>query len=160
MWIEISCFLPIFIKLFDSSFNLLLSFTRTLKWNKFNLYRTLMKIIRFPFYHELLQKLGKDLNIKNKVKVYINRKSYINNWNKLALYFRISHIKSILINVYVYKSCKKVLQFVMWNDFPSFLYFLYFLPLHSWQTAIFWDQWNDHPPNHAQWPTPAIIDEL
>jgi presenilin-like A22 family membrane protease len=38
-----------------------------------------------------------DLIIKNKV--HINTKSYINNWNKLALHFRISHTKSILINV-------------------------------------------------------------
>jgi hypothetical protein len=35
-----------------------------------------MKIICFPFYHELLQTMHrKDLNIKNKV--YINTKSYI-----------------------------------------------------------------------------------
>ena len=46
-----------------------------------------------------------DLNIKNNV--HINTKSYINNWNKLALHFRISHTKSILINVlYVY--CKAI----------------------------------------------------
>jgi hypothetical protein len=70
----------------------------------------------------------KDLNIKNKVYIYIT-KSYINNWNKLALYFMISHTKSILINVY-FKNGKKVLQFVMWNNFPSFLtcIFLYFCP--------------------------------
>jgi hypothetical protein len=43
----------------------------------------------------------KDMNIKNKV--YIITKSYIKNWNKLALYFGISYAKSILINVYVYK---------------------------------------------------------
>jgi hypothetical protein len=63
-----------------------------------------------------------DLNIKNNVHIS-NTKSYINNWNKLALHFRISHTKSILINVlYVYcKNGKKVLQFVyMRNDFPSF----------------------------------------
>jgi hypothetical protein len=41
----------------------------------------------------------KDLNIKNKV--FINTKSYINNWNKLDLNFRISHTESININVYV-----------------------------------------------------------
>jgi presenilin-like A22 family membrane protease len=50
----------------------------------------------------------KDLNIKNKVP--INTKSYLNNWNKLALHFRISHTKSILINVlYVY--CKNGKKF-------------------------------------------------
>jgi hypothetical protein len=41
----------------------------------------------------------KDLNNKNKV--YNNTKSYINNWNKLALYFKIYHTKSIVINVYI-----------------------------------------------------------
>jgi hypothetical protein len=49
-----------------------------------------------------------DLNIKNKV--HINTKSHINNWNKLALHFRISHTNSILINVlYVY--CKNGKKF-------------------------------------------------
>jgi hypothetical protein len=45
----------------------------------------------------------KDLNNKNKVYIYLinNTKSHINNWNKYALYFRISHNKSIVINVYV-----------------------------------------------------------
>jgi hypothetical protein len=32
----------------------------------------------------------------------------------------------------------------------SYMYFLYFCILHSWQTAIFWDQWDEHPPKHAQ----------
>jgi hypothetical protein len=82
-----------------------------------------------------------DLNIKNKVN--INTKSYINNWNKLALHFRITHTKSILINVYVY--CKNGKKFynliVIEKQFSklSDMYFLYLLPLHSLQTAIFWD---------------------
>jgi hypothetical protein len=40
-------------------------------------------------------------NFKNKNKVYTNTKSHINNWNKLALYFKIWRTKSIIINVYV-----------------------------------------------------------
>jgi hypothetical protein len=60
-----------------------------------------------------------DLNIKNKV--HINTKSYINNWNKLALYFRISYIKSILTNVYVYCKNGKKFQNLLCvnNDFNT-----------------------------------------
>jgi hypothetical protein len=66
-------------------------------------------------------------NLNNKNKVYnINTKSYINNWNKLALYFRISHTKSIL-NVYVLKlkSCyvkrfSKLSYMFFLNIFASF----------------------------------------
>jgi hypothetical protein len=52
--------------------------------------------------------------------------------------------------MFTFKNWKNVLQiFVMWNDFPSFLtcilYIFPFFRLHSWQTAIFWDQWDDHP---------------
>jgi hypothetical protein len=45
----------------------------------------------------------KDLNIKNKVYIikYKVIHSYINNRNKLALYFRIYHTISIFIDVYV-----------------------------------------------------------
>jgi presenilin-like A22 family membrane protease len=60
--------------------------------------------------------------IKNKV--YINTKSYINNWNKLALYFRISHTKSILINVYGKKFynllCETIFQ-AFWHAFFIFV---------------------------------------
>jgi presenilin-like A22 family membrane protease len=60
-----------------------------------------------------------DLKIKNKV--HINRKSYINNWNKLALHFRISHTKSILINVYVYcKNGKKFYNLLCETIFQAF----------------------------------------
>jgi hypothetical protein len=71
-----------------------------------------------------------DLNIKNKV--HINTKSYINSWNKLALHFRISHTKSILINVYVY--CKNGEKFynllcetIFEASFPSCILYICYL---------------------------------
>jgi presenilin-like A22 family membrane protease len=60
-----------------------------------------------------------DLNIKNKV--HINTKSYINNWNKLDINIRISHTKSILINVYVYcKNGKKFYNLLCVTIFQAF----------------------------------------
>jgi hypothetical protein len=93
------------IKLFNLNFNLLLAF-----WNEINLIvqdaneNNLLSFLSWTSTNvNLTTKLShtmdrKDLNNKNKV---YNTKTYINNWNKLALYFRISHVKSILINVYV-----------------------------------------------------------
>jgi hypothetical protein len=67
-----------------------------------------------------------DLNIKNKV--YINKKSHINNWNKLALYFRISRY----INSYKclrLKIAKKFYNLLCETIFQAFLHvFFIFLP--------------------------------
>jgi hypothetical protein len=70
----------------------------------------------------------KDLNIKNKV--YINTKSYINNWNKLALYFRIF---SYYINSYKclrLKIAKKFYNFLCEMIFQAFLH-VFFIFLSS-----------------------------
>jgi hypothetical protein len=60
--------------------------------------------------------------------------------------------------MFTFKNCKNVLQLVMWGDFPSFLTWIFYIfcLLHSWQTAIFWDQWDDHPPKHEKWPNAFV----
>jgi hypothetical protein len=87
---------------------------------------------------------GKDWNNKNKVYIYLNNtKSHIiNNWNKLALYFSISHTNSILINVYVLKN-EKSFKICYVQAFLH-VHFI-FLPSSFLANAIFWDQWDDHP---------------
>ena len=62
------------------------------------------------------------MKIKNKV--YNNTKSYINNWNTLALY------TFLILNqflMFTFKNWKKVLQFVMWNDFPLLSYVFFYI---------------------------------
>jgi hypothetical protein len=83
--------------------------------------------------------------LKNKNKVYINTKSYISNWNKLALYFRISHQ---FLLMFTFKNWKKFYNLLCETIYQAFLHvFFSFCLLHSWQTVVFWDQWDDtHTP--------------
>jgi presenilin-like A22 family membrane protease len=69
----------------------------------------------------------KDLNIKNKVYI-IKYKVVHKQLKQTCVYFRIYQYQ--FLSMFTYKNCKKVVQFVMWNDFPNFLtcIFLYFLP--------------------------------
>jgi hypothetical protein len=52
-----------------------------------------------------------------------------------------------LLLMFTYKKWKKF-EICYMKRFSrlSYMYFLYFCLLHSRQTAIFWDQWDDHPP--------------
>jgi hypothetical protein len=48
--------------------------------------------------------------------------------------------------LFTFKNWKKFYNLLCETIFQAFLHvFLYFCYLHSWQTAIFWDQWDDHP---------------
>jgi hypothetical protein len=64
--------------------------------------------------------------------------------------------------MFTYKKWKSF-KFVMWNDFPDFLtcifyIFAFFTP--GKQSYFEISEMTTHAPKHAQWPTPAIIDEL
>ena len=88
-----------------------------------------MKIIRFPFYHERIQKLihlinfrkqciyRKDLNIKNKV--YINTIKVIH--KQLKQICPILYDFSYYINSYQCLRLKIEKTFYNGNDFPAFL---------------------------------------
>jgi presenilin-like A22 family membrane protease len=78
--------------------------------------------------------------------IKLDIKSYINNWNKLALHFRISHTTSILINVYVYcKNGKKFYNLLCVTIFQAFRH-AFFIFVASSLLA------NSHIVRSVRWP--------
>jgi hypothetical protein len=78
-------------------------------------------LIQLKFCYTIIAVIFRMVSWTTKTKsIILNTKSYINNWHKLALYFRIFHRLNQFL-MFTFKNCKKILQFVMCNDFPSFL---------------------------------------
>jgi presenilin-like A22 family membrane protease len=82
----------------------------------------------------------------SRTKSTFNTKSYINNWNKLDIHFRISHTKSILINVYVYcKNGKKFYNLLCVTIFQAFRHAFFILVASSLLA-------NSHILRSVRWP--------
>jgi hypothetical protein len=104
---------------------------------------------------------GKDLNIKNKV--YINTKSYTNNWNKLALLdfsYYINSCKCLRLKIakklkFYNLLCEKIFQAFLHVFFTIFFAFL----TPGKQPYYEISEMTTHRNTHSE-PTPAIIDEL
>jgi hypothetical protein len=133
MWIEINCF-RFTDKLLNSILKLLLAL-----WNEINLIQHTNEIMaRNSGHAPAIYLSGFSYDIYRKV--YNITKLYTYKTSETNLPYALGFLILNQFLIFTFKNWK-VLQFVMWNDFPSFLHvFFYFCLFHSWQTASrFWD---------------------